>query len=112
MLGLDLTDLHVDIHLLLVEDGLVLDTLIEEHPELIGVVDVVDEDKEEVDLLLGGEGLDELVWLETSELLGDSDDSLIVGSEGVEVFVPNEEEDETDDLRPEFLLVWEDPVDG
>ena len=46
LLKLNISDLLIDVHLLFVEGRFVLDTLVQENPKLIRLMDAVDQDRQ------------------------------------------------------------------
>ena len=52
LLQFNVSDLLVDVHLFLVEGRFVLDTFVEEHSELIGLVDAIDQNRQQGHFLL------------------------------------------------------------
>ena len=46
LLKLNISDLLIDVHLLLVEGRFVLDTLVQENSELVSLMDAVDQDRQ------------------------------------------------------------------
>ena len=109
---LKVTDLLVDVHLLLVEGRLVLDSLVKEEAELVRLVDQVDHNGEQSHLLLVCEGLNEVHGLDACKFGCDLGNFFIERTEHVWVFIPGVHQDKADYFRPELLLVFNDLVEG
>ena len=112
LLQLDVSDLLIDIHLFLVEGGLVLDALVEEHPELVGLVDAVDQHGEQGHFLLIGKFSCELMWSDAGKLGRNLGDLFVEGPENVRILALGVQEDQPDYLGPEPLFILDEPVYG
>jgi hypothetical protein len=112
LLAFEFSDLDVDIHLLLVEDGLILNPLVKEESELARLMQVVNQGGDEDDLLFLGESLNVLAGSHACQLDKDLLHGIFAWTKRILVLTSQIGQDESCDLRPQLLLLTNDLVDG
>ena len=112
LFSLQVSDRLVNVHFFLVKCGLVFNAPVEEQTELVGLVDAVDEHGEQGHFLLIAQFLSEVSWLDTCELFGYFCDFFIKGTKNVRLLTACIHKNQSDNLRPELLLVFDDLVQG
>ena len=100
LLGFQVPDLLVDLHLFLVVSRLVLNSFVEEKTELIGLMDTVNKHCEEGHFLMIGEVGSEISWLDAYKLLLDGVHLILERPEYVRVLALRILEDHAHNLWP------------
>ena len=110
LLVLQISDLLIDFHLLLVKGGLVLDALVQEQTELISLVNAIDQNGDQGHFLLVTKLCSEVYRFYPSEFCRYFGDVTIERSKHVWILTSGIHQNEADDLRPEFLLFLNDLI--
>ena len=111
LLQLNVSDLLIDVHLLLVEGRFVLHTLVQKYSELIGLMDAVNQNCHQRHFLFVRKLRSKLMRSYTSKFGRDLSYFFVEWSENERIFTLGIQQDQPDDLRPEPFLIINKPVD-
>ena len=110
--GFCISNQLVDVHFFFVVSRFILDSLVKIEAELVGLMDTVDQNCEDGHFVMIAQLRGEFTRFDPSKSTGNSSHFLVERTENIRVFIPRVHQNQSDNLRPQLLLVIDDLVES